>query len=143
MKSLVLYDSNYGNTQKIAQIVADELKSTIKHVSEFTKSDLKDIELLIVGSPIIGWQPSEKTNAFLSGLSRDDLKNIKVTAFDTRVKLFIHGDASKKIVTALQASGAELFTNPVWFYVKGKEGPLLDGELERTKEWALTIKSKF
>jgi hypothetical protein len=77
---------------------------------------------------------------FLSNLKEDKLKGIKVTSFDTRVKLFIHGDAMNKILSNLKNVGAEVISEPQAFYVGGKQGPLLDGEDEKAVEWAKLLK---
>lgn len=139
MKTLVIYDSAFGNTKKIAEEIAKALNGQVKLVSDFKKSDLENIELLIVGSPINGWMPLPSIMAFLNSFASDELKNIKATAFDTRVKLFIHGDAKEKIAKNLERAGANIITDPEAFYVKGKDGPLFDGELERASTWAKSI----
>ena len=138
MKALIVFDSNFGNTKIIAEAMAKELGNNTKVISvtDFKDSELEGIELLVVGSPIIGWKPSERMGKFLASLSRDQLKGIKVATFDTRVKLFIHGDAAKKIARRLKGVGAEIIVKPQAFFVKGKEGPLIDGEVEKALEWA-------
>lgn len=141
MKALVIFDSNFRNTRRIAEAIAKKLKARTIQVSEVSKDQLANLDLLIVGSPIIGWKPSEKMEKFLAGLKTGQLKNVKAAAFDTRVKLFIHGDAAGKISKALKNAGAEIIAQPVGFFVKGKEGPLLEGELEKALEWALVISS--
>ena len=100
MKSLVIYDSNFGNTKIIAETISKELGKDSKalFISDFDVKDLTGISLLIVGSPIIGWRPSEKMGTFLEVLGKNQLKGIKVATFDTRVKVFFHGDAAKKIL---------------------------------------------
>jgi flavodoxin len=108
-------------------------------VSGVSPKDLAGLDLLVVGSPILGWSPSEKTKAFLVGLKPGQLKGVKAAAFDTRIALFIHGDASKKIAAALEASGAKVVGTPMGFTVTGSEGPLKDGELEKAKKWAKEI----
>ena len=70
---------------------------------------------------------------------KDRLKGIKAATFDTRVKIFIHGDAAKKISQKLKEAGAEIITEPLAFYVRGKEGPLFEGEKEKAMEWAGTL----
>ena len=142
MKSLIIYDSFFGNTKLLAETIGKELGNDTKvmHVSDFKQEDLRGVSLLIVGSPILGWRPSEKTTAFLMSFGKDQLKGIKVATFDTRVKIIIHGDATKKMSEMLSNSGAEVIVEPSWFIVTGKEGPLADGELEKAKEWAKQIK---
>ncbi len=141
MKALVIFDSNFGNTRKIAEVIAKKLKTKAVQVSKVTKDQMENLDLLIVGSPIIGWKPSEKMEKFLAGLKNGQLKNVKAAAFDTRVKLFIHGDAAGKISKALKNAGAEIIAQPKGFFVKGKEGPLLEGEIEKALEWASVISS--
>ena len=70
------------------------------------------------------------------------MAKVKAAAFDTRVKLFIHGDAAGKISKALAGAGAQMVTEPQAFHVKGKEGPLFEGEIESARAWAEMIKKK-
>lgn len=60
----------------------------------------------------------------------------KAASFDTRLKLFIHGEAAIKIANALKKAGAEIVGKPGAFFVKTKEGPMVDGEIEKAKDWA-------
>lgn len=140
MKSIVIYDSNFGNTKKIAEVVAKELGGSIMHVSDAENEDFKDVDLLVVGNPIHGWRPSEKTIKFLSELKTDQLSGVKATGFDTRVKLFIHGDAVQKILAGLEKAGAKIAHPSEVFYVTGQQGPLLPGEIEKAIDWGKKIK---
>jgi flavodoxin len=138
MKALVIYDSNLGNTKLIAETIAGELGEGTRTVSvtEAKAGDLSGLDLLVVGSPIIEWKPTVRMQQFLAGLKPEQLKGIKATAFDTRVKLFTHGDAAKEMAKRLKELGAKIVIPPEPFYVKGKEGPLFEGEVERAKDWA-------
>jgi flavodoxin len=145
MKALVLFDSVYGNTKKIAETVAGELGKDVKtiSVSDFKSKDLSGIDLLVVGSPILGWRPSEKTSKFLVSLVAGQLKGIKATAFDTRVRIFFHGDAANKIAKRLSHAGAEIIAEPCGFIVEGSKGPLANDAVAKAKEWAGSIKAKI
>jgi flavodoxin len=145
MKALVVYDSVYGNTKKIAEAIAGELGKSIKviSVSTINNKDLAGIDVLVVGSPIIGWSPTRKVKTFLTGLKADQLNGIKATAFDTRMRIFFHGDAANKIVAGLKQAGAEIVAEPCGFIVEGREGPLAKDALEKAKEWAGNIKAKI
>lgn len=142
MKALVLFDSNYGNTKLVAEAIAGAFGEGTRAVSvkDAGDADLAGLGFLVVGSPIIGWRPSEGMGRFLGGLSSGRLQGVKAASFDTRVKKFYHGDAAKKISRALEAAGAQIVAPPQAFYVKDKEGPLFEGEAERAKNWGLTIK---
>ncbi len=142
MKSLVIYYSQFGNTQVLAERIARQLGEDSRAISieSFDMSYLKGVKLLIIGSPIRGWMPAEKIQIFLNSLKTGELKGVKAASFDTRVKLFIHGDAAAKISKKLEEAGAEIIIKPQAFYVKGQSGPLFPGEIEKAKAWADMIK---
>lgn len=142
MKTLIIFDSNFGNTKIIAETIAKELNAKAVSVSDFDTKDLEGIDLLVVGSPINAWRPSEKMIKFLAGLNSGQLNGLKAAAFDTRVKIFFHGDAAKKIEKYLKEAGAKIIIEPQAFFVNGKEGPLIDGQIEKAIEWARMMKSK-
>jgi len=141
MNALIVYDSNYGNTKFIAEVIGKELGAKAKSVSEVMPESLGNLDLLVVGSPINGWRPTEKTTNFLNSLKK--LTGTNAASFDTRVKLFIHGDAAKKISKALEKAGAILIAKPEGFIVLGTEGPLAEGETDKAKKWANMLKEKL
>jgi len=145
MKSIVVYDTNYGNTKKLAETIASKLGKDARavQVSDVHPEDLEGIDLLIVGSPIIAWGPSPKIKKFLSGLEKNSLNGKSAAVFDTRINIKIHGDAFKKISKTLQKAGAKIIVDPEFFFVKDKEGPLVVGQLEKAAAWVSAIKAKM
>ncbi|AOT02772.1 flavodoxin family protein [Arthrobacter sp. U41] len=142
MKALVVYDSAYGNTKSVAEAITGSLEgiqASSVAVGDFRTESLDAGDLLVVGSPINGWRPTPKITALLSALGNGALNGVKAAAFDTRVRMFIHGDAAKKITHALKAGGADIIAEPMPFYVKGSEGPLRNGEIEKAEAWARTL----
>lgn len=132
MKTLVVYDSNYGNTKKIAEVIAKEIGGKAVNLAELTTREIEEVEFLVVGSPINGWRPTAKTIDFLG---RTNLSGKKTAAFDTRMKVWYSGDAVKKMVKDLKKAGATVVGSEV-FYVKDQEGPITEGEVEKAAEWA-------
>ena len=145
MNTLVVYDSNYGNTKKIAEAIARECGEGSKAVlvSDFSIKELEGMEVLVVGSPINGWRPTSKIGEFLAYLDQGQLKRMKAAAFDTRIKVWYSGDAAKKIKKLLEKAGAKIMIKPEPFYVKDKEGPLVDGEIEHAQAWAHHLKKVY
>lgn len=141
MKALVVYDSAYGNTRQVAEAIVAALGPQAQAVSvtDFQATALAEGDLFVVGSPINGWRPTPKITELLSGLGDGRLAGVKAAAFDTRVRLFIHGDAAKKMTESLKAGGAEIISKPMPFYVKGSEGPLRSGELDKAAAWAADL----
>lgn len=142
MKAVILYDSAFGNTKAIAEAVASglaQVNAKAVPVAQFQPGDLSAGDLLVVGSPINGWQPTPRITAAINTLGTEGLVGVLAAAFDTRVKLFIHGDAARKISHAVEKSGATVISRPMPFYVEGTEGPLLNGETERARAWGRVL----
>jgi flavodoxin len=152
MKAMVIYDSVFGNTEQIARAIGNALGSEeetgILRVGNVKPGQLAGLELLIVGSPTRGFQPTEAMQDFLKSVPKNSLKGVHAAAFDTRIavddidssigRFFVKtfGYAAKPIADRLQQKGADLILPPEGFYVKGTEGPLKEGELERAADWA-------
>ncbi|MFQ6058035.1 MAG: flavodoxin family protein, partial [Anaerolineae bacterium] len=55
MNALVVYFSKFGNTQKVAEVIAETLKSAgsirVLSLDELTASDMKGVDLVVMGSP--------------------------------------------------------------------------------------------
>lgn len=143
MKTLILFDSNYGNTKLIAEEVAKNIsaEARVENIKDFNVLGLKDYDLLIAGSPIIGWRPTEIMLDLL--MEAKDLAGLKFTTFDTRMNVFYHGDAKDKMAKMLKKAGANQITDSMAFFVSGKQGPLTDGELQRAADWGSEINKKF
>jgi flavodoxin I len=144
MKALIVYDSVYGNTERIAKSIGGAITGDIKvlRVGEVNPSELESIDLLIVGSPTYGGRPTPAIQDFLNKVSELAIKGINVASFDTRLStrlVRIFGYAAGKIAGSLKTKGGTLILSPEGFFVKGKEGPLKEGELERAASWAKEI----
>jgi flavodoxin len=155
MKTLVLYESFFGNTEKVARAIGSALglaDTDIVRISEVKPAQLDGVELLIVGTPTRAFQASPDTKAFLKSLPAKSLVGKKVAAFDTRAEMTdktpgflkfmagIFGYAAEPVNKQLLKKGGTQIQTPGWFYVLESEGPLKDGELEHAAEWAKGIK---
>ncbi len=154
MKTWIVYDSAYGNTEKIAKAMALAITPAdgleILHVGEANPRNVASLDLLIVGSPTQGGRPTPAIQEFLSNIPANALQNIEVTSFDTRfaaqeqgfglrILMRFIGYAAERIAQRLQEKGGHLATPPAGFIVQGKEGPLKEEELARAAGWASRI----
>lgn len=66
MKAVVVYDSADGNTEKVAQALANSISPPdvveLSLVNSTTLKDLQSADLLIVGSPTQGGRPTKKNS---------------------------------------------------------------------------------
>jgi flavodoxin len=146
MKALIVYDSVYGNTEKIAKAIAEAIAPSgevkVLRAGEVNPSELASINLLIVGSPTHGGRPVPTVQDFLNKVPELALKSINVAAFDTRLQaklVRVFGNAAGRIASNLKKKGGTLIASPVGFFTTGGKGPLKEGELERAAAWAKGI----
>ena len=148
MKALVIYDSIFGNTEKIALAVGEAAgarggeggcaPSCRSGGNWFAAGGLAHARL----------PPTEGIQKLLKGLPKGSLAGVAVGGFDTRadveevnnkfltgmVKVF--GYAAEPIQKALvEKRAAARCLPPTGFFITASEGPLREGELERAKEW--------
>jgi flavodoxin I len=152
MKCLVIYDSIFGNTEKVAHAIGSALESScevdIVSVNKVNSIDTENLDLLIVGSPTRGFRPTKSISVLLRQLPDKGLKNIMVAAFDNRVRISdvnsafltfmvnLFGYAAQPIANELKSKGGNLAAHPEGFFVEDREGPLFIGELDRAQMWA-------
>ena len=157
MRSLVVYESWFGNTQHIAERIALALQEE-GEVQLLTVDDdvppLEEVDLLVVGGPTHAHGLSGKrtraaaidqggfgeigigVRGFIGELP-NGAHGPRVAAFDTRANkpVLLVGSAAKGIARRLREHGYKLAVEPESFFVDGTSGPLEKGELERAGEW--------
>jgi flavodoxin I len=142
MKALIVYDSVYGNTEKIARAIAEAITPSgevkVLQAGEANPSELESTDLLIVGSPTHAGRPTPAVQDLLNKVPKLP-QGIKVAAFDTRSQtklVMVFGYAAGRIARNLKKKGGNLIGSPEGFFVTGTKGPLKEGELERAAGWA-------
>jgi hypothetical protein len=160
MKALVVYESMFGNTECVAEAVADELR---RHMTvevcnvEQAPAAIHDlVDLIVVGGPTHAFslsRPTTRADAVRQGASagssatgiREWLEQLpsgphseSVATFDTRVEKVKHlpGSAAKKADRIARAHGYGAAIARESFYVSDVSGPLLPGEVDRARDWA-------
>jgi len=158
-RALVVYESMFGNTERVARAVALGLAEHI-HVDlvragpGVTLAD--DVDLVVVGGPTHAFglsRPSTRVSAGQQGASgsaasgsglREWLETLPpptaywpaTAAFDTRVrKPGVPGSAARSAARRLRHAGLPVVVPPMSFWVRGTGGPLLPGEEGRARSW--------
>jgi flavodoxin len=143
MKALVLYDSKFGNTKIIAQTVAEVLAGQLVNINDFRPDIVTEMDVVVVGSPVHAWHPSETTNEFLIHLEKSELKGKYVAAFDTGYKSNFAGNAASSIMKALEKAGGTALIATHKFIVEHSEGPLGPEEIARADIWAHDLITQY
>ncbi len=158
MNAMVVYDSQYGNTESVAKAIGEALAPCpVMRVSEVTPEQLTGLDVLVVGSPTQRFRPTSAAGDFLASVSAAGLKGVRVAAFDTRfsaqrarsmsavlgfvVRLLGRSAyAATHLAKRLEQLGGALVAPPEGFRVAGMEGPLEGGELERAASWGAKLR---
>jgi hypothetical protein len=160
VKAVVVYESHWGNTAAIARAIAEGLGpgSQALLTQDASAAALADVQLVVAGAPVLGFRlPSDTFLAsiannpgnsparadFTSPSLRSWLERLPVgsgrsAAFETRI-WWSPGGATGAIVTELERAGYRSLDKPHRFIVRGKYGPLRDGELERARQWGAEL----
>jgi flavodoxin len=149
MSALVIYDTGYGNTARVAQAIAAALPggAALHRMKEISPASLPTVDLLIVGSPTQAGRATQAMHDWLAGIPEGKLAGVDVAAFDTRLAtarqgfalrflMGVIGFAAPRILKALEARAGTAVAAAEGFIVEGKEGPMARGELERAAAWA-------
>jgi flavodoxin len=146
MNALVVYFSKFGNTQMVAQAVAERLQSAgtarIVSLDHLTTADLDGIDLVVMGSPTHRMNLPEAVRPVFESLPKRLLRGTPFAAFDTSYKMsgfLSRFTAAKKLAQKLRKLGGRRIVPPETFHVVEREGPLYEGEVERAQEWAESI----
>lgn len=169
MNALVVYDSLFGNTERVAQAIAGALRAYMQvqavriepaQAEELKRQELlrqnratdvrlepahqvslEGVDLLIVGGPTQAFRATPTIQSFLESVSPASLNGIAVACFDTRAR-GPFGSAAKVMAKKLQTMGVSLLVPPESFFVKGMQGPMKSGEVERAASWARMVFNK-
>jgi flavorubredoxin len=125
-KAIVIYDTLFGNTEKVAEALAKGIKNhgvEVKciNIKDASIDDLEQYNLVAVGAPTHYLKTSKPMKDFLSqleGASRNFAGKYGF-AFDTRYDSFMAGSAAKYIEKKLDKIGLEMIRPRTSAIVRG------------------------
>ena len=156
MRGLVVYDTSYGNTKKIGETIAETLKESQLEVDLFYVKHVKklkgtDYDFLVLGSPTKFGTMSFTFKRFLVKVKSEEWVNKPFAAFDTenpendeRSKVENkEWSAAEKIAEKLREKKMNQLLPVLKALVLGQKGPLVDGEVDRTRVYARELAAKL
>jgi len=147
MKTLIVYDSFFGNTEKVAnklyEILSKSQKAKLAHVSEAQNLPIEAYDLIVVGSPTRYYKP---TGAIVSFVRELKTTPVNVAFFDTRLDAEGHWlmgpmerifkFASDTMETLVRNTNAKQMISSLGVYVTGTEGPIARNAMKDVENWA-------
>ena len=156
MKGIVVYDTSYGNTKKIGETIAETLKESGMEVDLFDVKDVKklsgkDYGFLVLGSPTRFGTMSFAIRSFLGKVKTEEWMNKPFAAFDTENPENVEKaridkkeySAGEKIAAKLKEKKMNQSLPVLKALVFEMKGPLKEGEIERTKQYARELAGKL
>jgi flavodoxin len=154
MSAIVVFESLWGNTAEVARAVAEGLGPDARalRTDEVTPEDVAGAGLIVAGAPVFGFKLSspKMRDGIRQNPGRGPAPDLSCpllctwleslagsgwgAAFDTQVR-GPFGKGAPEIARLLEAAGYTQLAEPEGFVVKGRHGPLRDGELVRARAW--------
>ena len=165
MNVLIVHESMFGNTHQIASAIAEGMRQgradgdvRVVHVDDAPTTIADDVGLLLVGGPTHGFsmtRPQTRQDATTKGATpaREGVREwiatvtprrgLPVVTFDTRVHVkMLPGSAASAAAKALRHRGFDRAERGETFWVEDVAGPVVEGELERAREWGLKLAAR-
>ena len=151
MKGMVVYDTSHGNTKTIAETIAEKLSESgievdLFHVKDVKRVSAKDYDFLVLGSPTRFGTMSFAIRGFLGKVKSEEWINRPFIAFDTENPENMEKkewSAAEKIAAKLMDKKMNQSLPVLKAAVLGQKGPLKEGEIERTKDYAREIANRL
>jgi menaquinone-dependent protoporphyrinogen IX oxidase len=156
MKGIIVYDTSYGNTKKIGETITETLKASGIGIDLFYVKDVKNLsakeyDFLVLGSPTKFGTMSLTMKFFLGKVKSEEWMNKPFAAFDTENPENIEKarlenkewSAAEKIAEKLKEKKMNQLLPVLKALVMGQKGPLVEGEILRTKDYANQLATKL
>jgi hypothetical protein len=165
VRALVVYESMFGNTERIARAIRDGMQQSVpaEIVPAYRAPTVvpADVRLLVVGGPTHAFsmsRPSTRQDAtkqddvvmpievgireWLRALAGDTTagrtpNHLEVATFDTRIAKVrrLPGSAARSAAKVLRKLGFRLISPSASFFVDETTGPIREVEIERARRW--------
>lgn len=146
MKILIAYDSKYGNTKKVAELIGEGLKTVegntvlIENVKNINLEKEENYDLILIGSPNQVGSHIGSVKKFIKKLVSSPLKGNSFAVFDTYA-----GKDFEKVTSKMEKQIAKVLPNMkkvssgLSIKVGGMKGPIIDEDLPKCKEFGIKL----
>ena len=149
MKVLIVFDTKHGNTQQVAELIADGINTVegnetkVLNVNDFDPNEDTTYDLILIGSPNHVGSHVKSIKKLIKNLSSSTVKGNSFAAFDTHM-----GKYFEKAVKKMEKQIIENFPNSTMalpglsIKVGGMKGPIVEEDLSKCKEYGIKLAKK-
>jgi len=149
VKVLIVYDTKYGNTEKVANLIAEGITSTegneviVNHVKDVNLKKETSYDLVVLGSPNHFGRHIGSVKKFINKLPKSQLKVDAYAVFDTYIT-----EDFEKAVKKMEEQIGEVMPDlrkaspGLSIKVQGtgpSKGPIVNEELPKCKEFGIKL----
>ena len=142
-KVLLVFDSSFGNTEKLGREIAAGIDETslaeckVINIDDVDSEDLSGYDGALFGGPIHAFRATRGIKGAVKKAGKKGLTAKLVASFDTYQAPGHIGKAAGQIEGELKKriSGAKVMSPGLSAIVLGREGPLRDDELPKAREF--------
>ncbi|MFX1364784.1 MAG: flavodoxin family protein [Promethearchaeota archaeon] len=147
-RALIVYDSIYGNTKKVAMSLSRGLEAGGIHVDCYFIQDLDlasidNYSIIGIGSPTHFRGSSKRIKIFLKKLPYYKIEKMQAFVFETKADFKLAGSSAKRIIKYLKMRRIEIIYPPITGIVLDKEGPLKEHTSDFMEQIGLKISDKL
>ncbi len=148
MRGAVIYHSRWGNCRRVAEMIAEGLRSAghqVELLEVGTPGELDpSIDFLVVGSPTRIGKMTGPIKRFIRRKIKEEWRGKPFAAFGTGIKVSPKREeqdikGAERIHDTLSSLGLKPVAPPFKALVAGMRGPLMEGEPERAREFGKNI----
>jgi flavodoxin len=156
VKSVIVYESHFGNTKIVAETIATELEAAGHQVELRNVRDRHPEpprgDIMFLGSPVRMGSVSGKVKRFIGKLDMATWKGKPIVVFTTTLKLpenatdaqkqsqeKLDWGAGRKLGELAGSAGLDAVEKSLWVEVTGLRGPLVETGIESTRRFTRDI----
>ncbi|MHA1409858.1 MAG: flavodoxin family protein [Candidatus Odinarchaeia archaeon] len=150
MKGLVVYESKYGNTKKVAEAIVDGMKKAVsvevdlKTPKEIEAKIAAEYDFLLFGSPNHIGRATRGIRKIIEKIGKEVKTEKKVAVFDTYMgKDYMKAVKSMEKTIREKTENLMLIEQGLSIKVDGMKGPVSEGELPKCHAFGEKIAVKL
>jgi len=147
VKVIVVYESKYGNTKRVAETIMEGIRevqgaeTVLNELKEVDLSNIPEYDVILIGSPNHYGGPTKSVSEFIDKLEKLNLDGRHFAVFDTYLGRGFFEKAGKKMEKRIneKVPGLKQIAPRLSIAVQGSKGPIMEGELPKCKEFGKKI----